>query len=54
MKVKLIQMTENPIDVMWVAARTCYSEKSPIEIWEDKYGEVSDGCDHSCERDFYR
>lgn len=35
MKVKLIQMTQNPIDVMWVAARTCYSEKSPIEMWED-------------------
>ena len=34
MKVKLIQMTQNPIDVMWVAARTCYSEKSPIEMWE--------------------
>lgn len=49
MKVKLIQMTENPIDVMWVAARTCYSEKSPIEMWENKYGEVSDGCEHSCE-----
>ena len=49
MKVKLIQMTENPIDVMWVAARTCYSEKPPIEMWEDKYGEVSDGCEHSCE-----
>lgn len=35
MKVKLIQMTQNPIDVMWTAARTCYSAKSPIEIWED-------------------
>ena len=34
MKVKLIQMTQNPIDVMWVAARTCYSAKSPIELWE--------------------
>lgn len=39
MKVKLIQITQNPIDVMWTAARTCYSEKSPIEIWEWKYGE---------------
>lgn len=35
MKVKLIQVTENPIDVMWVAARTCYSEKSPVEMWEE-------------------
>ena len=49
MKVKLIQMTQNPIDVMWVAARTCYSEKSPIEIWEDKYGVVSDDCEHTQE-----
>lgn len=42
MKVKLIQMTQNPIDVMWVAARTCYSAKSPIEMWEglgSKYSE---------------
>ena len=36
MKVKLISMTENPIDIMWTAARTCYSEKSPIEIWEEE------------------
>ena len=35
MKVKLIQVTQNPIEVMWTAARTCYSEKSPIEMWED-------------------
>lgn len=35
MKVKLIQITKNPIDVMWTAARTCYSEKSPIKIWKD-------------------
>ena len=42
MKVKLIQITKNPIDVMWAAARTCYSEKSPIEMWEElgsKYSE---------------
>lgn len=49
MKVKLIQMTQNPIDVMWTAARTCYSAKSPIEMWEDKYSEVSDECEHTCE-----
>ena len=35
MKVKLLQMTQNPIDIMWTAARTCYSAKSPIEMWED-------------------
>ena len=38
MKVKLISMTENPVDIMWTAARTCYSEMSPIDIWY-KYDE---------------
>ena len=35
MKVKLISVTQNPIDLMWTAARTCYSENSPIEIWDE-------------------
>jgi flavin-dependent thymidylate synthase len=35
MRVKLIQVTKKPIDVMWTAARTCYSAKSPIEMWEE-------------------
>ena len=35
MKVKLIQATQNPIEVMWTAARTCYSAKSPIDMWEN-------------------
>ena len=35
MEVKLLTMTPNPIDIMWVAARTCYSAKSPIEMWSD-------------------
>lgn len=35
MKVKLISATQNPIDLMWTAARTCYSEKSPIDIWDE-------------------
>ena len=39
MQTKLISMTSNPIEVMWVAARTCYSEKSPIELWEDRMGQ---------------
>lgn len=32
MRVKLISKTENPIEIMYVAARTCYSEKSPIDL----------------------
>lgn len=47
MEVKLIQVTQDPIEVMWTAARTCYSEKSPIEIWNDKWGALTDGYDHS-------
>ena len=39
MKVKLLSMTENPIDLMWTAARTCYSEKSPIEMWDETLDE---------------
>ena len=37
MKVKLISVTRDPIDIMWTAARTCYSEKSPIEIWNESH-----------------
>ena len=35
MKVKLISMTPNPMQVMYTAARTCYSEQSPIDIIQD-------------------
>ena len=41
MRIKLIQMTENPIDVMWTAARTCYSVKSPVEMWEELGQDIS-------------
>ena len=41
MRIKLIQMTENPIDVMWTAARTCYSVKSPVELWEELGQDIS-------------
>ena len=37
MRVKLLQMTQNPVDIMWTAARTCYSAKSPIEMWDNRY-----------------
>lgn len=35
MKVTLIAQTNDPVEVMWAAARTCYNSKSPIEMWED-------------------
>ena len=43
MKVKLISVTQDPIDIMWTAARTCYSEKSPIEIWNESHKFEGDG-----------
>ena len=49
MRVKLIQVTQNPIDVMWTAARTCYSTKGPIEMFEDRYGDLSDEYEHTQE-----
>lgn len=42
MRAKLIQATQNPVEVMWVAARTCYSELSPIELWEEAATTPSD------------
>lgn len=35
MEVKLIAQTNDPVEVMWTAARTCYNSKSPIEMWEN-------------------
>ena len=50
MKVKLIQVTQNPIDVMWTAARTCYSEKSPIQMWDyDRYNQTQEEIDECFE-----
>lgn len=35
MKVKLLGMTPNPIDIIYTACRTCYSKDDPIDIWTD-------------------
>lgn len=35
MRVKLIQAPQNPVDVMWTAARTCYASESPVEMWDN-------------------
>lgn len=43
MRVKLIAATSDPIEVMWVAARTCYSEKSPIQIWYHYWEKEEEG-----------
>ena len=37
MQVKLISMTNDPVEVMWTAARTCYNSKGPIEMWDKAY-----------------
>ncbi len=34
MNVKLINYTPNPIETIYIAARTCYSPDSPQELWE--------------------
>lgn len=41
MQVKLISMTNDPVEVMWTAARTCYNSKGPIEMWEDLGSKIS-------------
>ena len=35
MAVTILSHTQNPIDVMWVAARTCYSEKSTSTLFDE-------------------
>ena len=37
MQVKLISMTNDPVEVMWTAARTCYASESPIDMWDKAY-----------------
>lgn len=37
MKVNLIQKTFNPLDIMWTACRTCYSDKESFELYRDSY-----------------
>lgn len=37
MQVKLISKSDNDIDTMWIAARTCYNSKSPIEMKDNMY-----------------
>jgi len=35
MQVKLIDYSLNPLEKLYAAFRTCYSPKTPIEIWEE-------------------
>jgi thymidylate synthase (FAD) len=35
LKVDLIAYTPEPLRVLWTAARTCYSPKTPQELWEE-------------------
>ena len=43
MKVELIGGTPNPIEMMFRAARTCYSVDGPIELWA-KYTKGKELC----------
>jgi len=36
MNVKLLSSTEDPVHLIWTAARTCYSEVFPEELWEEE------------------
>lgn len=42
MEVKLLRMTSDPIEIMWVAARTCYASKSPIQMFDELGYEISE------------
>ena len=37
MKINLIQKTQNPLEVVWTACRTCYSDKESSELYEESY-----------------
>ena len=39
MKVKLITYTPNPVEIIYRSARTCYSAKTPTQMWEDLLGD---------------
>lgn len=39
MKVKLIAYTQNPVEIIYRSARTCYSAKTPTQMWEDLLGD---------------
>ncbi len=37
MQVDLIQATPDALELLWTAARTCYSKKTPQELWADAH-----------------
>lgn len=39
MQVEILACTPNFLKVIWCAARTCYSQKSPLELWDEAPGE---------------
>lgn len=47
MQVKLINKCEDPIAVMWVAARTCYSKESPIDMFVNIYPNMQELMDNN-------
>ena len=42
MDVQVISSTPDMINVMYVAARTCYSSKSPVEMWDKIFDVYTD------------
>lgn len=35
MKIKILSKTQNMLDVVYIGARTCYSNRTPLEMFED-------------------
>ena len=35
MKIKILSKTQNMLDVVYIGARTCYSNRTPIDMYED-------------------
>ena len=36
MKITLLQCTPNYLKIIWCAARTCYSNRSPVDLWAEE------------------
>lgn len=36
MKITLLQCTPDFLKIIWCAARTCYSNKSPVDLWKEE------------------
>ena len=35
MKIKILSKTQNMLDIVYIGARTCYSNRTPLDMFED-------------------